>query len=71
MIRVVFASLGMALLIGLIFSPVAIVPAFVILFVLIAATNLGKLKCPHLRQASQTGGKPLPSLWSRRKELCR
>jgi predicted amidophosphoribosyltransferase len=48
MIRVFFASLGVALLIGVIFGiPGAIVPIFVVLFVLVALNNVGKLKCPH------------------------
>ncbi len=56
MIRVFFASLGMALLIGLVFSvPGAIVPIFVVLFVLIAAANLGKLKCSHCGKRVKLG----------------
>jgi len=55
MIRVFFASLGIALFIGLIFSPAAIVPAFVILFVLIVVANLGKLKCPHCGKRVKLG----------------
>jgi len=55
MIRIFFASVGMALVIGLIFSPAAIVPAFVILFFLIAVANLGKLKCPYCGKRVKLG----------------
>lgn len=56
MIRVFFVSLGVALLIGVIFGiPGAIVPIFLVLFVLTAAANLGKLKCPHCGKRVKLG----------------
>jgi predicted amidophosphoribosyltransferase len=56
MIRVFFASLGVAVLIGVIFGiPGAIVPIFVVLFVLIAANNIGKLKCPYCGKRVKIG----------------
>ena len=57
MIGVFFASLVIALFIGFIFSPAAVVPAFVILFALIAVANLGKLKCPYCHKRVKLGAR--------------
>jgi hypothetical protein len=56
MIRVFFASLVIAVVIGWIFgSSAAIVPIFIVLFVLVALNNVGKLKCPHCGKRVKLG----------------
>jgi len=44
MIRIFFVAAGMALVAGLVFSPVAIVPVFFVVFAMVSFLNLGKLK---------------------------
>ncbi|MGA2387662.1 MAG: hypothetical protein ABSF97_01800 [Candidatus Sulfotelmatobacter sp.] len=56
MIRVVFAALLGGVMIGWIFnSSAAVIPAFVVLAVVIALANVGKLKCPYCRKSVKLG----------------
>ena len=50
MIRIFFVAAGMALVAGLVFSPVAIVPVFFVVFAMVSFLNLWKLKCPYCRK---------------------